>query len=115
IANGFALRNQKRSIDEITLASQQLLDRFIFCRMLETNRLIEYNKLARAFSHYEVLYSRADKTFSEVLRDSLFIEIKNDFNTELFVQPLLCDQLQIDNAVLAAVIGHEPLTSQLAA
>jgi type I restriction-modification system DNA methylase subunit len=115
IANGFALRNQKRSLDEITLASQQLLDRFIFCRMLETNRLIEYNKLARAFSHYEVLYSRADKTFSEVLRDSLFIEIKNDFNTELFVQPLLCDQLQIDNAVLAAVIGHEPLAPELAA
>jgi len=39
IANGFALRNQKRSLDEITLASQQLLDRFIFCRMLETQRL----------------------------------------------------------------------------
>ena len=52
IANGFALRNQTRSLDDITLASQQLLDRFIFCRMLETRRLVEYNKLARAYSHY---------------------------------------------------------------
>jgi type I restriction-modification system DNA methylase subunit len=115
IANGFALRNQKRSLDEITLASQQLLDRFIFCRMLETQRLVEYNKLARTYSNYEVLYARADKTFGEILRESLFVEIKNDFNTELFEQPLLCDQLDIDNIVLAAVIGHEPLAPELAA
>jgi type I restriction-modification system DNA methylase subunit len=115
IANGFALRNQKRSLDEITLASQQLLDRFIFCRMLETQRLVEYNKLARTYSNYEVLYARADKTFGEILRESLFVEIKNDFNTELFEQPLLCDQLAIDNAALSAVIGHEPLAPELAA
>jgi type I restriction-modification system DNA methylase subunit len=115
IANGFALRNQKRSLEDITLASQQLLDRFIFCRMLETRRLVEYNKLARAYSTYEVLYARADKTFGEILRESLFIEIKNDFNTELFEQPLLCDGLEIDNAVLSAVIGHEPLAPELAA
>jgi type I restriction-modification system DNA methylase subunit len=115
IANGFALRNQKRSLDEITLASQQLLDRFIFCRMLETQRLVEYNKLARTYSNYEVLYARADKTFGEILRESLFVEIKNDFNTELFEQPLLCDQLDIDNIVLSAVIGHEPLAPELAA
>jgi type I restriction-modification system DNA methylase subunit len=115
IANGFALRQQARSLDEITLASQQLLDRFIFCRMLETRRLVEYNKLARAYSQYWALYARADKNFSEVVRQSLFIEIKNDFNTELFEQPLLCDELDIDNAVLAAVIGHEPLLADLAA
>src|ERR1035437_4660807 len=115
IANGFALRNQKRSLEEITLASQQLLDRFIFCLMLETQRLVEYNKLARTYSNYEVLYARADKTFGEVVRESLFIEIKNDFNTELFEQPLQCDQLAIDNVVLAAVIGHEPLAAELAA
>jgi type I restriction-modification system DNA methylase subunit len=114
IANGFALRNQKCSLDDITLASQQLLDRFIFCRMLETQRLVEYNKLARAYSTYEVLFGRASKTFSEVLRESVFIEIKKDFNTELFEQPLLCDELAIDNAVLSAVIGHEPLAPELA-
>ena len=115
IANGFALRNQKRSLDEITLASQQLLDRFIFSRMLETNRLLEYNKLARSFANYEALYARADKPFAEALRESVFTEIKNDFNTELFEQPLLCDELKIDNAVLAAVIGHQPLAPDLAA
>jgi len=115
IANGFALRNQKRSLEDITLASQQLLDRFIFCRMLETRRLVEYNKLARSYGHYEVLYARADATFAEIIRQSLFIEIKNDFNTELFEQPLLCDGLDIDNAALAAVIGHEPLAPDLAA
>lgn len=115
IANGFALRNQKRSLEEITLASQQLLDRFIFSLMLEANRLVEHNKLARAYSTYEVLFGRANRTFSEVVRESLFTEIKNDFNTELFEQPLLCDQLPIDNAVLAAVIGHEPLAPELAA
>ena len=115
IANGFALRNQKRSLEDITLASQQLLDRFIFCRMLETRRLVEYNKLARTYSHYEVLYARANATFAEIIRQSLFTEIKNDFNTELFEQPLLCDGLDIDNAALAAVVGHEPLAPELAA
>jgi type I restriction-modification system DNA methylase subunit len=115
IANGFALRNKNAKLDDITLASQQLLDRFIFCRMLETQRLVEYNKLARTYSNYEVLYARADKTFGEILRESLFVEIKNDFNTELFEQPLLCDQLAIDNIVLSAVIGHEPLAPELAA
>ena len=79
------------------------------------SRLVEYNKLARAYSNYEVLYARADKTFAEFLRESLFVEIKNDFNTELFEQPLLCDELDIDNAALAAVIGHEPLAPELAA
>jgi hypothetical protein len=53
IANGFALRNQKRPLDEITLASQQLLDRFIFCRMLETRRLVQYNKLAQAYNELD--------------------------------------------------------------
>ena len=33
----------------------------------------------------------------------------------MFEQPLLCDQLAIDNVVLAAVIGHEPLAPELAA
>ena len=116
IANGFALRNQKRSLEEITLASQQLLDRFIFCRMLETHRLIEWNKLARSYIHYEVMYEgHSDKTFADVLRESLFQEIKFKFNTELFQQPLLCDQLAIDNDGLAAVVGHEPLRADLAA
>ena len=47
--------------------------------------------------------------------ESLFVEIKNDFNTELFEQPLLCDGLEIDNAVLAAVIGgrRDGLTAAL--
>jgi type I restriction-modification system DNA methylase subunit len=116
IANGFALRNQKRPLEEITLASQQLLDRFIFCRMLETHRLIEWNKLARAYTHYEVMFEgHSDKTFAEFLRESLFQEIKFKFNTELFQQPLRCDELQIDNEALATVIGHQPLHADLAA
>ena len=115
IANGFALRNQNRSLEDITLASQQLLDRFIFCRMLETRRLVEYNKLARTYSQYWALYARADAMFAEIIRTSLFIEIKNDFNTELFEQPLLCDGLDIDNEALSAVIGHEPLAPEFAA
>jgi len=116
IANAFALSNQTRSLDEITLASQQLLDRFIFCRMLETHRLIEYNKLARAYMHYDVVFGSFEgKTFAEFLRESLFQEIKFKFNTELFQQPLLCDQLAIDNEALAAVIGHEPLHAEMAA
>jgi type I restriction-modification system DNA methylase subunit len=115
IANGFALRNQKRSLEAITLASQQLLDRFIFCRMLETRSLVEYNKLARAYKDYWSLYGRANANFSEIVRQSLFVEIKNDFNTELFDQPLLCDELEIDNEALAAVVGHEPISPELAA
>jgi type I restriction-modification system DNA methylase subunit len=116
IANGFALQNQKRSVEEITLASQQLLDRFIFSRMLETHRLIEHNKLARGYSHYDEIFGSFEgKTFAEFLRESLFQEIKFKFNTELFQQPLLCDELKIDNLALATVIGHEPLHAELAA
>ncbi len=117
LANGFALRNQSRPLADLTLASQQLLDRFLFCRMLETHRLVEHNKLARAFVHYEALYGEAEqeKTFAEVLKETLFAEIKRDFNTELFVQPLLCDELRMDNLFVATAIGHEPLHSEIAA
>lgn len=116
IANAFALRNPKRALEDITLASQQLLDRFIFCRMLETHRLIEWNKLARAYTGYDEFFGGFEgKTFAEHLRESLFIEIKLKFNTELFQQPLLCDELAIDNEALAAVVGHEPLHADLAA
>ena len=117
LANGFAFRNQSRPLADLTLASQQLLDRFLFCRMLETYRLVEHNKLARAFVHYEALYGEAEqeKTFAEVLKETLFAEIKRDFNTELFVQPLLCDELRMDNLFVATAIGHEPLHSEIAA
>ena len=116
LANGFALRNQKRPLDEIIHASQQLLNRFLMCRMLETNWLIEHNKLARAYSHYEVFHGDfTEKTFAESLRESLFQEIKFKFNTELFEQPLLCDTLALDNNGLAMLIGHEPLSSEVAA
>ena len=115
IANGFSLRNQKR-LEDITLASQQLLDRFIFCRMLETHRLIDWNKLARSFIGYEEFFGgHSEKTFARYLQESLFNEIKFKFNTELFEQPLLCDELKIDNEALATVIGHEPLHADLAA
>jgi type I restriction-modification system DNA methylase subunit len=117
LANGFAFRNQSRPLADLTLASQQLLDRFLFCRMLETHRLVEHNKLARAFVHYEALYGEAEqeKTFAEVLKETLFAEIKRDFNTELFVQPLLCDELRMDNLFVATAIGHEVLHSEIAA
>jgi type I restriction-modification system DNA methylase subunit len=116
LANGFALRNQKRSLDDITLASQQLLNRFLFSRMLETNQLIEWNKLARAYSHYEVFFGEfPGKPFAEYIRESLFSEIKFKFNTELFVQPLLCDTLALDNNVLSTLVGHEPLSPDVAA
>lgn len=123
LANGFAMRNPTRPLADLKLASQQLLDRFLFCRMLETHRLLEHNKLARAFLHYEVLYAQSagetiddpDITFAEVLRLSLFAEIKRDFNTELFTQPLLCDELPIDNITIATALGHEPLRAEIAA
>lgn len=116
LANGFALRNQTRSLAELTLASQQLLNRFLLTRMLETNRLIDWNKLARSYQHYETFYGdTGDKAFAEILRESIFSEIKKKFNTELFVQPLLCDTLPLDNNVLAMLIGHEPLSPEVAA
>lgn len=115
LANGFGIRNQKASLADLTSASQQLLDRFLFCRMLETHGLIEYNKLARAFVAYEQFYGgRSPKTFAEFLRESLFEEIRDKFNTELFVQPQLCDTLQIENVFLAAIIGHTPLPAEVA-
>ncbi len=116
LVNGFALRNQKRSLDDITHASQQLLNRFLFSRMLETNQLIEWNKLARAYSHYEVFHGDfTEKTFAASLRESLFQEIKFKFNTELFKQPLLCDTLALDNNILSILVGHEPLSPDVAA
>ena len=116
LANGFALRNQALPLAELTLASQQLLNRFLLCRMLETNRLIEWNKLARAYSSYEVFHGDfTDKAFAEFLRESIFTEVKKKFNTELFQQPLLCDTLPLDNSVLSMLVGHEPLSPEVAA
>jgi len=115
LANGFGIRNQKASLADLTGASQQLLDRFLFCRMLETHGLIEYNKLARAFVGYEEFFgNHSQKTFAEFLRESIFEEIRKKFNTELFVQPQLCDTLEIDNGFLAAIIGHMPLPAKVA-
>jgi type I restriction-modification system DNA methylase subunit len=116
LVNGFALRNQTRSLDDITHASQQLLNRFLFSRMLETNQLIEWNKLARAYAHYEVFFGEfPGKPFAEYLRESLFGEIEFKFNTELFKQPLLCDTLALDNNILSILVGHEPLSPDVAA
>jgi len=130
IANGFALRNQKLTLDEITRASQQLLDRFIFCLMLETCRLVKYNQLLQRFEAYDNLYGGMDTvfgprhgifspevkyTFSEFLRQQLFQDIKRDFNTELFKQPLLCDGLEMDNLILAILLGYEPMRPEIAA
>jgi type I restriction-modification system DNA methylase subunit len=115
LANGFGIENQKASLIDLTNASQQLLDRFLFCRMLETYGLIDYNKLARAFVSYETFFGHGPtKTFAEFLRESLFEEIRAKFNTELFVQPQLCDTLQIDNVFLASIIGHTPLPAEVA-
>lgn len=116
LANGFAIRNQTRSLDELTQASQQLLNRFLLTRMLETNRLIDWNKLARGYSEYEVFFGdTGDKPFAEFLRESIFAEVKKKFNTELFKQPILCDTLPLDNNVLSMLIGHEPLSPEVAA
>lgn len=116
LANGFAVSNHSASLAELTTASQQLLDRFLFCRMLETHGLIEYNKLARTFVLYQEIYGTLEKarTFAELLRESLFREIEEKFNTELFKQPQLCDTLAIDNAFLAAIIGHTALPADVA-
>jgi len=77
--------------------------------------LTEYNRLARQFAHYDELYPPPPMIpFSEFLRKPLFADIKDKFNTELFDQPQLCDQLEIDNEALAVVIGHQPLTSDIA-
>ncbi|MEK7676829.1 MAG: N-6 DNA methylase [Verrucomicrobiota bacterium] len=119
LANAFALRTPVLAGDlpRLTLVSQQLLDRLIFTRMLETWRLTEWNKLARAFVSYDTFFGNQDspKPFAEFLRESLFAEIKDNFNTELFEQPLLCDGLPIDNQAIAIVIGHEPLAPEVAA
>ncbi len=129
LANGFALRNQTRSLEELTLASQQLLDRFIFCRMLEAFQLADHDMLVHRFKQYDDLYggintvfgprhgiysTQVTFTFAEYLRQQLFQEIKTRFNTELFTQPLLCDQLAVDNLILGTLLGHEPLRPEIA-
>jgi len=76
----------------------------------------KWNKLARAYSHYEVFHGDfTEKTFAESLRESLFQEIKLKFNAELFKQPLLCGTLVLDNNILSILVGHEPLSPDVAA
>src|SRR5208283_3993004 len=55
------------------------------------------------------------KAFAEFLRESIFTEVKNKFNTELFQQPLLCDTLPLDNNILSILVGHKPLSPEIAA
>src|SRR5438093_7054636 len=83
LANGFGIQNQKASLADLTNASQQLLDRLVFCRMLETNGLIEYNKLARAVVGYEEFFgNHSQQTFAEFLREATFEEIRKKITTE---------------------------------
>ena len=112
LANGFALRNQTRPLADLTLASQQLLDRFLFCRMLETHRLVEHNKLARAFAHYEALYGEAgqEKTFAEVPQRNASSPKSSATSTPNCSSSRCCaTNCRIDNLILATVVGHEPL------
>jgi hypothetical protein len=106
LANGFGLRNQTASLGDLTSASQQLLDRFLFCRMLETHGLISRNKLARALVCYDTFFGWWSRlTMTTFLCDTVFAEIRQKFAPELFSNAL-CDRLNVTDEAIETVVGH---------
>jgi len=98
LANGFSKTNPSLTLEQIKEASQQVLDRFIFIRMLETYGILPSNWLGNIFSRWHDGEDYQNKTFAEVMREK-FAAIEDLYDTELF-KPRLCDEVPVDDEYL---------------
>lgn len=102
LANGLYELNRDLKIEEIEEASQKILDRLIFIRMLETLGILPYNWLRNIFLRWQEGLVGLNQPFSKVLRDN-FLTIEDIFDTELFIRTPY-DNLEIGDEYLVELI-----------
>jgi len=118
-ANGFRVANPNLSVDQARQLSQQVLDRIILIRVLETNGLQSYYSVVREFDYWQSFTRNKDRLpFYDVLHRT-FKDLELDLNTELFKDDLTNsiseslrkrgkrDVITIPNAYLEAAIIPE--------
>jgi len=113
LANGYYEANRNLSVLQLKEVSQQILDRLIFIRMLETFRILPYNWLRGIYLRWKEGFIGLNDPFSEVIR-SQFARIESLYDTDLFL-PKLCDRIVIDDAFLSELMKvEEPFSGEIA-
>jgi len=102
LANGLYESNKGLTINEIKEASQRILDRLIFIRMLETLGILPYNWLRNVFLRWQEGLIGLNQPFSKVLRSN-FLAIEDIYDTELFLSTSY-DALEIGDEFIEELI-----------
>lgn len=105
VANGLNEANEELSTEQLKVASQKLLNRLLFIRILEAYGREEFYSLGR-FHHFWKTTFR-NKPFIELLRQK-FEDTWESYNTELFDYSWV-DNLKIPNKYLAPLILPDAL------
>ena len=90
IANGLKVSQSHLTLEQAKALSQQILDRIILIRVLETEGLHPYYSLVRQYVHWTENIRNYDifPFFKEVLMRT-FSDIEKDLNTDLFKDSLM--------------------------
>ncbi|MFB6273476.1 MAG: Eco57I restriction-modification methylase domain-containing protein [Salinibacter sp.] len=100
LANGLRRNHPDLSLAKTREASQVLLNRFLFIRLLEAYGQEPFYSLTRHYDYWKKLYQV--KPFAEILRDQ-FTETWAKYNTELFTESMV-DRLEIPAEYLEPLI-----------
>lgn len=104
LANGFKQSQPDLTLEEVRGLSQQILNRIIFIRVLETYGLQRYYSLVRQYDNWKEKVRHADQfPFFDNELLLTFKDIELDLNTDLFKDTLI-EQIC---ARLSDVLGHE--------
>lgn len=104
LANGFKQSQPDLTLEEVKGLSQQILNRIIFIRVLETYGLQRYYSLVRQYDNWKEKVRHADQfPFFDNELLLTFKDIELDLNTDLFKDTLI-EQIC---ARLSDVLGHE--------
>lgn len=92
LANGFKQSQPELSLSEVKTLSQQILNRIIFIRVLETFGLHPYYSLVRQYENWRREVRNTDRFpfFNDQLMKT-FVDIELDLNTDLFKNDFIED------------------------
>lgn len=103
LANGLKQSQPELSLAQAKALSQQILNRIIFIRVLETYGLHPYYSLVREYENWQREVRNADRfPFFEERLMVTFMDIELDLNTELFKNTLIEEIC----ASLSDILGH---------
>ncbi len=103
LANGLKQSQPDLTLDEVKALSQQILNRIIFIRVLETYGLHTYYSLVRQYENWKRDVRNTDRFpfFNDQLMRT-FIDIELDLNTELFKNDLIEEMCKKLTSVLGS-------------